>query len=191
MCKQIDILPVNTINKNELCNKSLRCHLKLTQLFKNLEQGLSYNNDNNTDDSSEQSDDDSSEVGSVLLEDFPCQGRNNHKSIFSMFQNKDRFNSRKHRINVDKLTRDAIDITIRDGFSNISLDSNILQLSNISNQQVKYASIDSEQLKQLKKYTRICLSASHNSARNNMVELNASMRSIDYKSNSSYRFNTI
>ena len=102
MCKQIDNLPVDTINEDELRNKSLRCHLKLTQLFTNLDQELSYNNDNNTDDSSEESDDDSSEVGSVLLEDFPCRGRNSHKSIFSMFQNKDRFNSRRrHQMNVN------------------------------------------------------------------------------------------
>ena len=85
MCKQIDNLPVNTINEDEFCNKSLRRHLKLTQLFNNLDQILSYNNDNNTDDLSEESDDDSSGVGSVLLEDFPYRGRNSHKLMLSMF----------------------------------------------------------------------------------------------------------
>ena len=47
-------------------------------------------------------------------------------------------------MDIDKLIRDVLDIIIRDRLRNISLNSNTLQLSNISNEQVKYAFIDSK-----------------------------------------------
>ena len=201
MCKQIDNSLVNAINADELCNNSSRCHLKLIQLFKNLDQELTSNCDNNTDASSETSENASSDAGLFLLEDFPK--RNEHKSIFSTFQNKDRSNSRRRRrVNANELTIDAMDVTIRDGLRNMCLNRRgTTQPSDISNQQVKYASLDSEQLEQLKNCTRICLSASHNNARKNMVDIEQSIRkngahtSIRSMENqqcvSSHSFNTV
>ena len=191
MCKQIDTSLINAINKDELYNKSRRSHLKLLRLFKNLNQELCYNNDNS----------ESSEVGSVLLEEFPCANRNDHKSIFSVFQNKDRsFSRRRRRMNVDE-PRDAMDATIRDGLRNMHLDSNTSQSINVCNRRVKHASIDAEQLEELRNCTRICLSASHDKVRKNAADIEqlvnrnrvyASMHSMkNEQSNSLYSFNSV
>jgi len=197
MCKQIDNSLVNDVKHDELCNKSLRSHLRSTRLFKNLDLETNSNNDNN-DDCSEN---DSSEAGSILLEEFPCANGSEHKSIFSIFQYKHRSNSRRRRkMNVVDPARDAMDVTIRDGLRNMSFDrSDTLQASEIS--QVKYASLDSEQLKQLKNCTRPCLSALHGNGRKTVVDMEQlicknriciSMCSMSHQqSNSLYSFDTI
>ena len=120
MCKQIDNSLVNSIHTDDLFNKSRYSHLNPFQLFKKLGQKLSSNNDINSsnDDSSESI---SSEVGSMLLEEFPCRKRSDYESAMT-FKHENKSISRRRSMNNNGLTRNPMDMTMRDGLRHMSLD---------------------------------------------------------------------
>ena len=198
MCKQLDNSLVNAIEIDENCHKPLQNPLAIFQILKNnINQELSnYDNNYDTDDNSET---DSSEVGSVLLEEFPCVERSANKSIFSRFNHRERsIFKRKRPINFDDSMIDMDATTIRKGMSSMSLDKiNTSRSSNIDNQEVKHAMIDSDQLEYLKKCTSPCLKSYTISKDNdvniekliNKNRLAASMYEFNYDLDRSYTSN--
>lgn len=118
---------------------------------------------------------DNLEVGSVLLENFPSR-RRGEKSFFSQIINTERpsFTGKRHLYNISDSFRslgngniDPMDMTMKSRVIDPLDRSNTSISSNMSQQRVKHAMIDSTQLEHFKKCTKPSLNTTSNLVREN------------------------